>query len=247
VLLLLLGLILTRPGRSGKTGVRRSTRVGRFLLLLGLVLLYVLSLGPVANLLTYPLESRYPMPAPETLGQLDIVAVLGGGIYSSGSLRPEPELSVYSYPRFFRGVRIFQQTQAGLLAFCGGPSEGSTESEAETMKTLALSLGLPAEKILVETQSRDTYENIANLAHLLPADQGRRIGLVTSALHLWRSERVFAQQFPQDTVVPIPACYTYDPPDWSVQSFVPSPGSLEQTNMALHEWIGLLWYSLRHR
>jgi uncharacterized SAM-binding protein YcdF (DUF218 family) len=247
LVLLLLGLVLTRTGRSRNAGFRASMRVGRFLLLLGMVLLVALSLKPVANLLTYPLECRYRQPSSEALGTLDIVAVLGGGIHPSCSLRQEAELSAHSYPRFYHGVRVFRQTNAGLLAFCAGPARTSTESEAETMKAMAVRLGVPTERILAETQSRDTFENIANLARLLPAGQGRRIGLVTSAIHMWRSQRVFAQQFPHDTIVPIPAYYAYDPTGWRVESIVPSAGSLEQSSMALHEWIGLLWYSLRHR
>lgn len=247
LLLLLLGLVLTRTGRSRNAGFRASMRMGRLLLLMGMVLLVALSLKPVANLLAYPLESRYAQPSSEALGTLDIVAVLGGGIHPRCSLRQEAELSAESYPRFYHGVRVFRQTHAGLLAFCAGPCRAGTESEAETMKAMAVRLGVPAERILAETQSRNTVENIANLARLLPAGQGRRIGLVTSAIHMWRSHRVFTQQFPHDTIVPIPAYYAYDPAVWRAESIVPSAGSFEQSSMALHEWVGLLWYSLRHR
>ena len=247
LLLLALGLILTHQTRRRNPRPRVSMRVGRFLLLLGLALLVALSLNPVANLLTYPLESRYPPPSPEALGTLDVVAVLGGGVRPSDSFRPEAELTVHSYPRFYRGVRVFQQTNAGLLAFCAGAGRAGGESEGETMKTMALRLGIPAERILAETQSQNTFENVANLARMLPAGQGRRIGLVTSAIHMWRSHRVFVQQFPHDTIVPIPAYYAYEPTGWSVESFLPSAGNLERSTMALHEWIGLVWYSLRHR
>jgi len=247
LVLLVLGLILTHQTRRRNPKPRVSMRVGRFLLLLGLALLVALSLNPVANLLTYPLEARYPPPSPEALGTLDVVAVLGGGVRPSDSFRPEAELTVHSYPRFYRGVQVFRQTNAGLLAFCSGVGRAGGESEAETMKTLALRLGVPAERILAETQSQNTFENVANLARMLPAGQERRIGLVTSAIHMWRSYRVCAQQFPHDTIVPIPAYYAYEPTGWRVESFLPSAGNIERSTMALHEWIGLVWYSLRHR
>jgi uncharacterized SAM-binding protein YcdF (DUF218 family) len=242
--LLVLGLVLTRR-RDAKSAV--SVRVGRWLLLLSLVLLLVLSLQPVANWLTYPLESTYQPPPIEALSGLDIVVVLGGGVYPSGPLRQEAELGEYSYPRFYHGVRVFRESQAALLAFCGGPPRPGAESEAATMKAMALHLGIPAEKILVETKSHTTFENLANLTCLLPAGQGRRIGLVTSALHMWRSVRVCAGQFPHDTIVPIPVHYTYNPFGWRVASIVPSSGNFEQSTAALHEWIGWSWYSVRHR
>lgn len=247
LLLLLLGLVLTQTGRSRNAGFRASMRVGRFLLLMGMALLLALSLKPMANLLTYPLESKYQPPSAQALSGLDVVVVLGGGSYPSGYLRQEAELGRYAYPRFYHGVRIFRENHAGLLAFCGGPPREGAESEAETMKAMALHLGVPDDRILAEAASRTTFENIANLARLLPAGQGRRIGLVTSAIHMWRSHRVLAGQFPNDTIVPIPVYYTYDPTGWSQDSIVPSVGNLEQSSMALHEWIGLLWYSLRHR
>jgi uncharacterized SAM-binding protein YcdF (DUF218 family) len=245
--LLALGLILTRQSRRRDPRPRASMRAFRLLLLLSIVLLAGLSLKPVANLLTYPLESQYQPPSAQALSGLDVVVVLGGGLNPSGYLRREAELGRYAYPRFYHGVRIFRENHAGLLAFCGGSPRPGAESEAETMKAMALHLGVPEDRILAETASRTTFENIANLARLLPAGQGRRIGLVTSAIHMWRSHRVLAGQFPNDTIVPIPVYFTYDPAGWSQESLVPSVSNLEQSSMALHEWIGLLWYSLRHR
>lgn len=245
--LLVLGWVLTRQTRRGDATRRVSARVGRLLLLTGIVLLIALSLSPVANLLTYPLESRYQPPPPEALSGLDVVIVLGGGSYPSGYLRQEAELGEQAYPRFYHGVRVFRDGHAGLLAFCGGPPREGAQSEANTMKAMAMRLGVPEERILAETQSHTTFENIANLARLLPAGQGRRMGLVTSAIHMWRSHKVLVGQFPHDTIVPIPVHCTYDPTGWSRYSIVPSAGNLGQSTMALHEWIGLLWYSLRHR
>lgn len=245
--LLVLGLILTRYHRRRDAKPRATVRVGRFLLLLGLVLLIVLSLHPVANLLTYPLESRYQPPPAEQLRGLDAIVVLGGGSYPAGDLRSEAELGPYSYARFCQGIRIFRESPAGLLAFCGGAPRPGAESEASIMRTLAVRLGVPAEKIVVETESVNTFENLANLARLLPSGPGRRIGLVTSALHMRRSFQVGAGQFPHDTVLPIPVHYTYDPLGWDLGNFVPSVGNLQQSTVALHEWIGLLWYAVRHR
>jgi len=242
VLLLVLGLVLARKGRG-----KRLFAVGRLLLLTGTVLLLALSLNPMADLLTYPLEARYRPPPAEALDRLDLVVVLGGGVHPAGGFRQEAELSQYSYPRFYYGVRVFQQGQANLLAFCGGPSSTGGESEATVMRALALSLGVPPDKIVTEETSRTTFENIANLACLLPAGQGRRIGLVTTAIHMRRSHGVFQKQFPGDTIIPIPVYYTCKPGKFSIRDFVPSSGNLEKSTVALHEWIGILWYKLRGR
>ncbi len=242
LVLLALSLILTRPGRR-----KRLFAIGRLSLLIGTVLLFAFSLNPVANVLAYPLESQYQPPTAEVLETLDVVVVLGGGAYPPGPLRPQAELSRYSYPRFYHGVRIFQQSHAHLLAFCGGPIREGVVSEGETMKAMAVGLGIPEEKILTETTSRTTFENITNLSRLLPAGQNRRIGLVTSAVHMRRAYAVFCRQFPDEIVVPIPVQTTYDPRGWDYRGLLPNANNLDRSSMALHEWIGLLWYKLRGR
>ncbi len=242
LVLLVLSLTLTRPGRK-----KRLFAIGRWSLLIGTVLLFAFSLNPVANVLAYPLESQYQLPPAEVLDTLDIVVVLGGGAYPPGPLRPLAELSRYSYPRFYHGVRIFQQSHAHLLAFCGGPIREGVVSEGEVMKAMALGLGVPEEKVLAETTSRTTFENITNLSRLLPAGQNRRIGLVTSAVHMRRAYSVFCRQFPHEIVVPIPVQATYDPCGWDYRSLLPNANNMDRSTMALHEWIGLVWYKLRGR
>jgi len=242
LVLLALSLILTRPGRK-----KRLLTIGRWSLLIGTVLLFAFSLNPVANVLAYPLESQYQFPTADVLDTLDIVVVLGGGAHPPGPLRPQAELSRYSYPRFYHGVRIFQQSHAHLLAFCGGPIREGVVSEGETMKAMAVGLGIPEEKILAETTSRTTFENISNLSRLLPAGQNRRIGLVTAAVHMRRAYGVFCRQFPDEIVVPIPVQTTYDPRDWDYRGLLPNANNLDRSTMALHEWIGLVWYKLRGR
>lgn len=246
LVLLVLSLILTRPGRK-----KQLFGMGRWSLLIGTALLFAFSLNPVANLLAYPLESQYQFPllagASDDSPLLDIVVVLGGGVYPPGPLRPQAELSRYSYPRFYHGVRIFRQSHAQLLAFCGGPIREGVVSEGETMKVMAVGLGVPEEKILAETTSRTTFENIANLRRLLPAGQNRRIGLVTSAIHMRRAYGVLCRQFPDEIIVPIPVQAIYDPRGWDVRGLLPNADNLDRSAMALHEWIGLVWYKLRGR
>ncbi len=255
LVLLALSLILTRPGRK-----KRLLTIGRWSLLIGMVLLFAFSLNPVANVLAYPLESQYQLPsafvgtnddlparANDDSPLLDIVVVLGGGTYPPGPLRPLADLSRYSYPRFYHGVRIFRQSHAHLLAFCGGPIREGVVSEGEVMKAMALGLGVPEEKVLAETTSRTTFENITNLSRLLPAGQNRRIGLVTSAVHMRRAYSVFCRQFPHEIVVPIPVQATYDPCGWDYRSLLPNANNMDRSTMALHEWIGLVWYKLRGR
>lgn len=237
VVFLVLGLIVSKLKRRGN-----CSRAGWWLVLVGTLILLAFGLKPVANTLTYSLECRCSPPRPEQLAHLDIVVVLGGDIHPAGGFRIEPELSGPSYSRVCHGVRVFTQSKARLLALCGGPRD---EPEAPAMKALAIRLGVAESMILIETQSQNTMENAARLADLLGQGQSRQIGLVTSATHMLRSERVFREYFPHDVIVPAPANYTYDPSVRCGNYLIPSAGALLQSTVALHEWIGLLWYSFR--
>ena len=241
LLLLGAGLVLARFSRR-----KAAPKIGWSLVLLGTLLLGLLSFPPLANGLMYSLESRVPVPTEAELSDLDVIAVLGGGALSSGGFRQEADLGRRSYPRLWHGVRLFQRGDAEILAFCGGETRPGKECEAEIMKAIALQMGVPEDKILMERESTNTMENATGLAEILPGSAGRRIGLVTSATHMLRSWRTFRGQFPNDTIVPIPVYHRYDPDPWRLQGLAPSAAALEKSATALHEWIGLLWYSIRY-
>ena len=209
-------------------------------------ILFLFSIKPVSNLLVYSLECQYQLPSEEILSNLDVVVILGGGMHMSGGFREYPEVRGVTYSRLFNGIRIFKQSGARTLALCGGSPIPNTESEAEVMKALALELGIEENKIITETESRNTMENAAELAKLLSSTEKRRIGLVTSALHILRSEKAFRKQFPNDTIVPIPVNYIYSPDQHNLRSFVPSSDAFATSNYALHEWIGIIWYFMRY-
>ena len=115
------------------------------------------------------------------------------------------------------------------------------------MKTMAVRLGIPEDKILAETTSRTTFENAANLAPLAAG----RTGPTPWSGHL-RHAHVAVLPDPRQ---PIPARHDSAHPGplhlrsnrLAPDTFVLSAGNLEQSTLALHEWVGLLWYDLRHR
>jgi uncharacterized SAM-binding protein YcdF (DUF218 family) len=239
--LMVLSLVLTRRPEA-----KRRRKLGRYVLFLGILILAALSTRPASELLLYSLESRYEVPSTEVLSTLDVVVVLGGGMTRFGGFGKVPEPSGVAYSRVCNAVRIFKQSGAKTLAFSGGDSEPGALSEAEVMRALALEFGVPGGRIVTETKSRDTMENAALLAKLLPSTKPRRIGLVTSALHMPRSVKVFRHYFRNDTIIPVPVNHLCSP-DWSdPKSYIPSSDTLARSNCAIHEWIGMIWYFLRH-
>jgi len=194
----------------------------------------------VEGALIYSLERIYQPPAKDVLSTLDIVVVLGGGAWPSGVFSKYPEASGATYSRLFNGVEIFKQSSAKTLVLSGG------ESEAEVMKTLAIRLAVCEDKILTETKSCNTMQQIIEFTKIFPPAEKMRIGIVTSALHMLRSEKSFRKKFSADAIVPIPVNYTYTPVKYNLESFIPSSETFTGSTYALHEWIGIAWYAIRY-
>ena len=187
--LMALGLVRARCLRRKPVSNR-----GWSLVIAAALLLYLFSIPPVSRLLVYSLECKCRLPQAEVLSTLDLVAILGSGYYPSGRFREHHEPMGVTYSRVFNGVKAFKQSGAETLALCGGGS-GQTP-EAEVMRSLAIELGVEENRIMTEVRSRNTMDNATGLAKLLPPDGKRRIGLVTSAVHMPRSESVFRKIFP---------------------------------------------------
>lgn len=242
LMLLVIGLVASRLKRR-----ERIAKVGWWVVLAGALLLGTLSLEPVSRVLAYSLECRYVPASGDVLQTLDIVVVLGGGKEPAGWLRPEAEPAGATYARVCQGVKLFEQSSARLLAFCGGRPWPGAASGAELMKAVAVETGVAEDLILTESESHNTQENAVRLVALLPPGRQRRIGLVTSATHMLRSERVFRRQFPEDTIIPLPVNYKCGPVVPQAKTLIPAAAHLRDSTGAIHEWIGLLWYALRYR
>ncbi len=235
--LLLLGLWLAR-----NTKQQPSEKWGRRALLLGTLIIFLLSLKPVANSFIYALESEYK-PAPNGLvSGLDVVVILGGGIYPSGGLRVSSEPSGLTYSRVCSGVDLFIRSSAKTLVLSGGIPEFAKQSEAEVMASLVTKLGVSPKKVILETKSRNTIEQVYEIEKIFPPKMRKRIGIVTSAAHMSRSYRAFQKRYPKEDIVPLPVNYISSLQRYNIKSFVPSVDAFQISCSAIHEWIGMVWY-----
>jgi uncharacterized SAM-binding protein YcdF (DUF218 family) len=224
---------------------RRWPRTGAAIARLSLVLLAVLSTTAGARLLIRPLEAMTPALQVPTAARAQAIVVLGGG-----RRRNAPEYEGQDVPlapvlgRLRYAVRLHRQTGLPMLVTGGNPGmDAEADSEAELMaRVLRDDFNAPAR--WVEDESYNTAQNARYSAAMLRQAGVSRILLVTDALHMPRSERVFAQA--GLTVTAAPTNYltrgTLIAPD-----FIPSGGGLSDSHYAMHEWIGLLWYEVAHR
>jgi uncharacterized SAM-binding protein YcdF (DUF218 family) len=101
---------------------------------------------------------------------------------------------------------------------------------------LALALGVSKEDIIINGAPKDTQEEAEFSKTLVGKDE---FVLVTSATHMSRSMDLFKKL----GMNPIAAPTYFKKSD--INSFLPDTNSFENSRMAIHEYIGILWAKLR--
>lgn len=117
---------------------------------------------------------------------VDAVIVLGA------SMDPDGRPAWNSRRRVQAAVALLNEGRTGVLIFSGGGPAGLFSSVGELMRDHALELGAPADRLLVETKSHTTIENLENSLPLAVARGYRRIALLSDAFHLARARALAA-------------------------------------------------------
>lgn len=238
------GLLVASVFLSWSESVRRK-RWARRLAVCALLLLYVLSIRPVSYTMAAALERVHPPPRFLAAEQFDAIVVLGGGVRPEGGTRPVADLGTGSLRRLVCGISYFRQGLAPYLVLSGGNGNpyGPGPPEAEEMQKAAVVLGVPESALVLEPQSRTTSENAVNTKLLL--DDRTRILLVTSAIAMPRAVGAFRRQ--GFSVTPAPCDYIAGELDLHVGSFIPDTSDLADSKAAIHEYLGLAFYSATGR
>ncbi len=113
--------------------------------------------------------------------QADVILVLGAKAYRNNSY------NLCLVARVKHAVDLYKANYAPKLFFSGGTDIEDGANEAQTMKKIALSLGVPAKDILLESASTTTYENLLFSKKLFRAKKLKSIILVTEPFHAPRA------------------------------------------------------------
>jgi uncharacterized SAM-binding protein YcdF (DUF218 family)/lysophospholipase L1-like esterase len=163
--------------------------------LTGIVLVFatavVINKTPIADWMVAPLL------VPDAAGPADTIVVLGAGVI--GDCVPNQ----HGVRRVLLGIRQWRAQPSAVLLFSGGT--GGTCPVAEAMARLARELGVPDDRVHVETASVNTRENAVMSTALLRSWGASDVRLVTDRLHMRRAVAVFARvgQPVQPVSVPI--------------------------------------------
>ncbi len=236
LVLLCLGVLLLMLGRR-RSGTRLTGAVAAVLLAVAVL--------PVGPWLLAPLENRFvrPDPMPDSV---DGIILLGGTVNPLLSADRGEEAINGSGERITTFARLARRYPDARLVFAGGSGSLAYPGprEAGPTRTLLAAIGAPIDRIIWESDSRNTAENAAFSRALVDPQPGETWLLVTSAGHMPRSVAVFrAAGWP---VIAYPTDYrTYRDSSWDLDFDLAD--RLVMVDWAAHEWIGLLAYWMTGR
>ena len=218
----------------------------RWLTLLA-VLYWTLSTPLCSNTLEAILSHGYETQAsPVELERLEAIVVLGGG---SSTLRSDTqEMDALSKPgilRVWEGARLYGNMDQPWVVVSGGMNEraGALTPESIPMRDMMIDLGVPADQILLEASSQNTYEQALRLRSLLDAHGIENFVLVTSPTHMRRAMATFIGR----GFNPIPSSSAQHVEGFLSDQwvFLPDSDALEASRLAMREGMALIYYALR--
>jgi uncharacterized SAM-binding protein YcdF (DUF218 family) len=221
----------------------RLRRLGSWLVVSSLVLIAVAGLSPLGNVLMLPLEERFP-PWNASGGPPDGIVVLGGAITPDVSAARGVVALNEAAERITVTAELARRYLNARIIYSGGSGTLTADHIAEAPFAVdeLEGLGVAHDRITAEEQSRNTVENAVFSRLIAQPKPGERWLLVTSAFHMPRAIAAF-----RAAGFPVEAC----PVDWrtrgpidATRPFNSLSEGLRRTDVAVHEWIGLLAYRL---
>jgi uncharacterized SAM-binding protein YcdF (DUF218 family) len=223
---ILLAVTVLRLGARDRAGALRA----------GLLAVAVTVVGNqfIGEVLMAWLERPYRTD-PFAEAPFDAIVVLGGG--AKEGPHPHYELRM-SGDRILLGARLQRAGKTAVLVTTGTAIEGFSTTFDGTAATRRMweDVGVPPEVILQLDRTRTTSEEASRIAGVARERGWRRIGLITSAWHMRRAERLFRSAGVD--VVPLPADHLGTPSWDGLYSLVPIGYGAWLQQKAVWELIG---------
>lgn len=118
--------------------------------------------------------------------EADAVIVLGASIDGA---EPSPVFR----ERLNHGIELLKSGKVDWLILTGGCPDGSEIAEATVGRAYAIRHGVPEDRILVETQSHTTYQNLYYAREVARQNHVKTVVIVSDPFHLRRAMRIAAE------------------------------------------------------
>lgn len=228
-------------------GGDRMKRWGRGWLTFLAVLYWALSTWLVADWVAAGLVGSYRAisDAAEAKGATTIVVLSVGSTAYSVNGQEVPELGKDTAFNVLEASRLYRLLGKPWIVASGGAgdSEKPRMPDSEMMRDSLVKLGVPADRILLESKSSNTREQATFTADILRKRDVGTFVLVTAPEHMNRAVGTFrALGF---TVVPSVSAFKEPERGFWWERIRPSRGALLQSDWAVYEYLARVYYWLQ--
>lgn len=227
------------------SGLLRWKRLRSLLAALSGLVLFVTLFTTAGAVLLQRLEDRIPRPAPPA--DVSCIVVLGGGFETDvTTLRGGFELN-QAGDRFVETLRLARLYPQAKILISGGDGSisGKYEGDAVVAERFFPAFGIEAGRLIQETTSRTTFENVQNLKGFLEEHGLKDCLLVTSAFHMPRA--IGLTRKADLAMTPWPTDFRTRGDETLGLDFTQPSLNAQLMTTATREWTGLLAYYLTGR
>jgi len=231
----------------------KKTGFAKLVLIIAFLVLFVGGNRYLANILAKSLEWNYEtVTSPPNV---DAIVVLGGSTEPALDPRPMTEVNAAG-DRVIYAAMLFHEYPHAKVLLSGGDIDfldQSSATPASDMADLLKMMGVPDSAILLQDRSQNTYEDALYSCEMIKAEGFQNVLLVTSAMHMPRSEKLFEKQGCE--VIPAPTDFSITKVAWQktwhpnfeefLLNLIPSYSNLSQVTKVMKEYLGMFVYHLR--
>ena len=201
---------------------KNSYKKAKIFLTFSILWIAFISYSPISNILLTPLETKYSK-LENIPKDVKHILLLGGDLQNRG----------------WEALRLYHKIPNSKIITSG--YEGSKKiPEAIRTANILMELGIPAKDIIIHPKPKDTKEEVIKIKKVL---KDTPFILITSHYHMPRAMALFNKE----GLYPIAAPTNELRKGYSKFLSIPNGNNLKQTEIALHEYIGLLWSKLRNQ
>ena len=218
----------------------RLNKVAGLIITSSVIIIAMISILPFSTWILYPLENRFPIPSklPEEVD--GIIVLAGAENISVTAARAQPAL-YGGGERLTTFIWLSRLYPNAILLFSGGSGSliDQKNKSGDTARQLFDQLGLKAERVQYESDSKNTAESALKAYQLVQPKPGQNWILVTSAFHMPRSVGLFRKVGWQIIPYPVDFSTTHSS---SISFDLMEIGRFSQ---GLREWVGLVAYRMK--
>lgn len=207
---------------------------------------YITGNHPIVNELYVAWEAKHATPRLHQTNTYPRTAIILSG-YSLYDIESDIFRTTEAGDRMMVGLEGVLNNKFDRIILTGGSSSvfNKIYYEAEQVSRYLQRFGVDSSKIIVDNDSRNTYENAVICKRIIDSLQIKEpVLLVTSAAHMYRSRKCFQKagvnfiEYPAHKIGSTTRRYNFEA--W----VIPNPGSMSRFGDLLHEIVGVVAYKL---